>query len=40
MPQLPSGRQVAILCQDILKMAELNVKKRELFVYFHAVEFL
>ncbi|MDQ5908372.1 MAG: hypothetical protein QG599_463 [Pseudomonadota bacterium] len=26
MPQLPSGRQVAILCQNILKMAELNAQ--------------
>ena len=26
MPQLPSGRQVAIICQNILKMAELNVQ--------------
>ena len=26
MPQLPSGRQVGIICQNILKMAELNAK--------------
>ena len=26
MPQLPSGRQVAIICQNILEMAELNAQ--------------
>ncbi len=26
MPQLPSGQQVGIICQNILKMAELNVQ--------------
>ena len=26
MPQLPSGRQVGIICQNILKMAELNAQ--------------
>ena len=26
MPRLPSGRQVAIICQNILKMAELNAQ--------------